>query len=215
MAKVKSLFLLNGADMASANFIGLVKIYGEDVLLNVKGCEFHFKDSVNKKAKLFGESKEQFKTEALSLLAATTPAAYHAARQSLLQFIMDNQLSSQLTCWLEWWHERHDLIFRAFTSKESLNSNPAEFLHARWKHRDRMGVSLLDATLFDIRDSLLLESMLDGLAQGSYVVGYGPSQGKLKQIRLEKSVQVAESVGKDILDFGVSKDLESTKRTLH
>ena len=33
--------------MASCNFIGLVKIYGEDVLQYIKGCEFHFRDSVN------------------------------------------------------------------------------------------------------------------------------------------------------------------------
>ena len=38
-------------DMASGNFIGLVRIYGEDMLDTVEGCEFHYKDSVNKKAK--------------------------------------------------------------------------------------------------------------------------------------------------------------------
>ena len=31
-------------DMASGNFIGLVTIYGEDILETVKGCEFHFRD---------------------------------------------------------------------------------------------------------------------------------------------------------------------------
>ena len=35
-------------DIASCNFIGLVKIYGEDVLQYIKGCELHFRDSVNR-----------------------------------------------------------------------------------------------------------------------------------------------------------------------
>ena len=34
-------------DIASYNFIGLVKIYGEDVLQYIKGCELHLRDSVN------------------------------------------------------------------------------------------------------------------------------------------------------------------------
>lgn len=34
-------------DIASGNFIGIVKIYGEDIAETVKGCEFYFKDSVN------------------------------------------------------------------------------------------------------------------------------------------------------------------------
>ena len=42
-------------DMPSGNFIGLVKIYDEDILETVKRCEFYFRDSVNRKAKLFGE----------------------------------------------------------------------------------------------------------------------------------------------------------------
>ena len=66
-------------DMASRNFIGLVKIYSEDILETVKGCEFHFRDSVNREAKLFGELKEKFVTEALPFLTATTPEAYYTA----------------------------------------------------------------------------------------------------------------------------------------
>ena len=46
-----------------------------------------------------------------------------------------------------------------------------------------MDVSLLDACFFDVRDSLLLESLLCGLENGSFVVGYGPNQGVLNKIR--------------------------------
>ena len=30
-----------------SNFNGLQSVYGEDVLSKIKGCEFHFKDSIN------------------------------------------------------------------------------------------------------------------------------------------------------------------------
>jgi len=35
--------------MASANMNGLTKMYGEDILEKVKGCEFHFKQSIERK----------------------------------------------------------------------------------------------------------------------------------------------------------------------
>ena len=37
-------------DMAPGNFLGLAQIYGEDVLMKIKGCEFHYKKSVDEKA---------------------------------------------------------------------------------------------------------------------------------------------------------------------
>ena len=48
-------------DMASCNFLGLVKIYGEDVLQCIKGCEFHFHDSVNRHANKLGNESETIK----------------------------------------------------------------------------------------------------------------------------------------------------------
>ena len=35
-------------DMTTANFNGLQLIYGEDVLHKIKGCEFHFRQSINR-----------------------------------------------------------------------------------------------------------------------------------------------------------------------
>ena len=37
-------------NMATANFNGLVKIYGGEILEKVRECEFHFHDSINRKA---------------------------------------------------------------------------------------------------------------------------------------------------------------------
>ena len=192
--------------MASGNFIGLVKIYGEDVLETVKGCEFHYKDSVNRKTKSFNDDiKGKFTTQALCLLTATTPEAYYEARNQLQMFLNNEAPYVDVSSWLEWWHSRRDLIFRAFTSKEAPSSNLAEVIHAGWKNRDWMGVSLLDACFFDVRDSLLLESLLDGLQGGSYVVGYGPNQGELAKIRSEKNISMAMNIGQDLVDTQEAK----------
>ena len=34
-------------DMAGSNFVGLEKLYAQGVTNKIKGCEFHYKDSVN------------------------------------------------------------------------------------------------------------------------------------------------------------------------
>ena len=77
-----------------------------------------------------------------------------------------------------------------------------------------MGVSLLDACFFDVRDRLLLESLLCGLGNGSFAVGYGPTQGVLNKVRSDKNVKLAEKIGQDILDYGVSPNAENIKRFL-
>ena len=38
-------------DMAGSNFNGLKEIYGEDVMNMIKGCEFHFKQSINRQSR--------------------------------------------------------------------------------------------------------------------------------------------------------------------
>uniref|UniRef100_A0A7M5VBJ9 OTU domain-containing protein n=2 Tax=Clytia hemisphaerica TaxID=252671 RepID=A0A7M5VBJ9_9CNID len=74
-------------DMATANFNGLSKMYGEDVLEKVKGCEFHYKQSVEKKAKTLGEKGDEFRAKSLELLEAATEEAYTALHRELESFI--------------------------------------------------------------------------------------------------------------------------------
>ena len=54
----------------------LEKLFGEGVTNKIKGCEFHYKDSVNKKARSLGEDDEEFKLIAINLLESSTPEAY-------------------------------------------------------------------------------------------------------------------------------------------
>ena len=62
--------------------------------------------------------------------------------------------------WVEWWYKRRDYVFRAFVPL--LNTcfpkmNQAETIYASWVKRDRMNMSLLDATHSDDRDNVQLE----------------------------------------------------------
>ena len=93
-------------NMASENLIGLVKMYGKDILETVKGCEFHIRDSVNRRAKLFGGLKEKFVSETLCLLTAIIPEAYHAARHNFKLFLNNYAVSVDVSNWLDWWHAR-------------------------------------------------------------------------------------------------------------
>ena len=57
--------------------------------------------------------------------------------------------------------------------KKPPSSNLAEGIHAGWKHRERMGVRLFEACLFDTRDTLIFESQIEDLATGSFPGGDG------------------------------------------
>ena len=67
---------------------------------------------------------------------------------------------------------------------------------------ERMGVGLFEACLFDTRDSLLFESLIEGLATGPFPGGDGPCQGKRSSTREDKDILLAEDIGRDLLDFG-------------
>ena len=73
--------------------------------------------------------------------------------------------------------EKKSSYFVHLPLKKSPSSNLAEGIHAGWKHRERMGVRLFEACLFDTRDTLLFESQIEGLAAGSFPGGDGPCQG--------------------------------------
>ena len=87
--KIQKIFGSNGwvTGMAGSNFVGLEKLYGEGVTSKIKGCEFHYKDSVNKKARSLGEDGEEFKFIAINLLESSTPEVYEKVKDKMVAFI--------------------------------------------------------------------------------------------------------------------------------
>ena len=93
--------------MAGSNFAGLERLYGEEVMSKIMGCEFHCKESARKRGRKLGASEVTFLELTTYLLESSTPEAYKAALITLQDFV-DNMKAEniELTSWLTWWDER-------------------------------------------------------------------------------------------------------------
>ena len=65
-----------------------------------------------------------------------------------------------------------------------------------------MGIGLVEACLFDLRDSLLFESQIEGPATVYFPGGDSMCQGKCSSTRKGKGILLAEHIERDLLDFG-------------
>ena len=83
-------------DMATVHFNALVKIYGEEILKKVKGCEFHFRDSINRKATTLGENSSKFKEILLNMLTSTTLEGCINALKNMHNFINKDEKLADL-----------------------------------------------------------------------------------------------------------------------
>ena len=83
-------------------------------------------------------------------------------------------------------------------------SNLAEIVHASWKNRDKMGVTLLESCMLDIRNSLLLEAQMLNFKEGSCMGGFGPNKEQLRKIKIKRLLEAGEKFGEKIKKHGVS-----------
>ena len=112
--------------MADANFRGLMLIYGEDVMDKIKGCEWHFQQSVNTHVRQLKESHQNdFKIYSLAMMTATTKAAYVGEYEKLHALLSNEE---NMLDWLNWWNMRRERIFRAFTGSRKPRMNQAEVM---------------------------------------------------------------------------------------
>lgn len=133
-----------------------------------------------------------------------TIEAYQAAYSDISKFINAKEERKCLQSWLNWWHDRRQYIFRAFTTVSAPRSNLAEVVHASWTNRDSTGLSLLESTEFDTRDSLILETQITQLMTSSKGHGDGPSMVALAERKQVQEIESATRKGLDLLDHGVS-----------
>ena len=118
--------------MASSDFNGLIRLYGEEVLEKIKGCEFHFMNSASKHSRNHTEKTDVFKSLAKELLIVSTEGAYLSAYEDMKAFISSDENLKHLLTWLSWWHDRKFNIFRAYTGYLKPRSNQSEVIHASW-----------------------------------------------------------------------------------
>ena len=113
----------------------------------IKGCESHYKASVDDK---IGDLGYDLKYLATELLDSLTKEAYNASYDKLLKFLDENKLED-LKTWVTWWHDQCQNIFCAFTGSESPRGNQEEVVHASFVNRSDVGISLMMSTEFDVR----------------------------------------------------------------
>ena len=92
-------------DEGGANYNAIKKVYGEEFCAErVRGCQFHFKNSVNQRSnKIMLEDQATFKQICKKLCEATTVAIYHVLKGRLDD--MANKYEF-LEPWIDWWHQR-------------------------------------------------------------------------------------------------------------
>lgn len=85
-------------------------------MAKVVSCEFHFKQSVDRKSvKLNDAHRAEFEALAYALMEANTVSVFEKKRADLNRFIKNNPAYyNVLNSWVEWWNNRKTHIFRAF-----------------------------------------------------------------------------------------------------
>ena len=66
-----------------------------------------------------------------------------------------------------WWHDRRGFTFCAFATKNAPRMNQAEVVDASWTNRDPQNMSLLDVCMGDIKDTVVIETELKGIKDGT------------------------------------------------
>ena len=126
--------MVHGHDNSNIN--GLCDVYGYDLISEVKGCDIHYSQSVEKHSKTFEKLDINiFKVLANTLLTSETEEGYNTGFDNISKFILKQQ---DLKAWLSGRHKRRHIIFRAFKSGNAPRPNLVEFIHPCWKNGVRL-----------------------------------------------------------------------------
>ena len=78
-----------------------------------------------------------------------------------------------------------------------------------------MGVSLLDACTFEIRDNLIFERQMSKFKDGDYAGGAGLSQIEDEEKNLKLKIEAAEQIGRDVVHFGLGEGKNQRARKIN
>ena len=116
------------------NWNVLKGVWGEGFITRCSSCEFHFKQSTNRRLKetvFWGDkSANRFRSPSKRMLEAQAEVQFEDAQTELRAFIDEKEKRQPLSSWYVWWVTRKEHIFRAFERKNILESNLAEVVHS-------------------------------------------------------------------------------------
>ncbi|KAK3712983.1 hypothetical protein QZH41_012837 [Actinostola sp. cb2023] len=190
-------------DEAGAQWNAVRIVFGEQSIPKVIGCEFHYKQSVGRKAaKLTEPDKSEFETLADALLQANTVSTFEKKRADINRFIKERPKERGfLSTWVSWWIDRKTHIFRAFKATMlTPRMNMAETGHSTWVKSGAIQLSLVDAARHDVGENIRLEKMVERFMEGSArPTGKGPSSTESERLERQRQIQRANEYGKEIL----------------
>ncbi len=184
-------------DMAGSNLSALQNVFGEEAIHRIKTCEFHFKESVNRRSRNFeGTKANSFKELAVQLLECVTPECYEKTKEKLKAFIEEE--GNTLADWLEWWDHRKGFLFRAF-APFGPRMNQAESVHGGWAKKDPTNMTLLKVAEADVRESKILDVEYEGLKAGTSTArGWGPSSIERQRTTHFREIEAARKLGEEM-----------------
>ena len=164
----------------------------------VISCEFHFKQSMNRRANtdIFSseDSKGKFKSFCRAMLEAQTVPKLMKEIEHLRTFLHAKSKREVLLKWLDWWVSRKEHIFRACKDKSSPESNLAEVIHSSWVSSRKTNIDLFDAAVDDITEFIRVKQMLRNYKEGSFGGCSGPSFDNLRKRKLARQDKVLNKV---------------------
>ena len=109
-------------DERGSNWNAIKEFYGEEFLNRCLSCEFHFKQSVNRRLKssgLFADDRARDKIRSLSrkLLGSETTIQFEKGCEEAVKFIEKKEKRKPLKAWLDWWSSRKKTHFPCFQAK--------------------------------------------------------------------------------------------------
>jgi hypothetical protein len=184
-------------DMAGSNLSAIQNVFGEEAIHRIKTCEFHFKESVNRRSRFFsGVKVNTFKELAVQLLECVTPECYENTKEKLKAFI--EREGNKLADWLEWWDLRKGFVFRAF-APFGPRMNQAESVHGGWAKKDPANMTLLKVAEADVRESKILDVEYEGLKTGTSTArGWGPSCTERQRTTHLRQIEAAKKLGEEM-----------------
>ena len=190
------------ADEAGANWAALVNVFGQGVLSRTIGCQFHFKQSVNRHVNQLdsNKSKAQLKQLANNLMQSATPTVYIKCLGQLKDFISKKpHKRNYLTTWLDWWHLRRFHVFQAFRATDNApTTNLAESVHSTWKTTQATNITLVDAAYHDIAEAIRIERQVEHYRSGIYQGGTGPSAYSRQQQNYQSQMRRADQYAAEL-----------------
>lgn len=132
------------------------------------------------------------------MISSVTPEEYTKAYEEMKEFIEASGKTGLMT-WLKWWDNRRTHIVEAYRPLyKTPNVNLAESSHASMEHCGGTNLSLVDATYYDMSESLRLAQIIHAYEEGPVKPGSGPSAAELEQREYQKEKRRTDSYIKNL-----------------